>query len=356
MLEINVQKRLGQLDFSAELVIPSQGVTALFGLSGSGKSSLINFISGLLNPDQGRICLNQRTLVDTAKNICLPPNERNVGYVFQDARLFPHYSVQGNLNYGMRNCSQQKFEHIVELLGIGHLLKRYPLTLSGGEKQRVAIGRALLTSPEILLMDEPLSALDLPRKRELLDYLDKLSQEIHIPILYVTHSLDELLRLAERVVLLEQGKIIAYDSVENLWQNPLFSTWKPANEQSVVLSLPVKSHQHQYKMTALSLGTQSLWVNEVITSPQNRARDKVRVCIQSSDVSLALHFPQKTSIRNVLQGKITALLPYENRVDVQIQVDEVYLWATLSQWSYQELQLQEGQSLYAQIKAVSVIK
>ena len=252
MLHIDVKKQLGTLSLEAHLDIPSQGVTALFGLSGSGKSSLINLVSGLINPDEGVIALNDRELFNSAENSCVPINQRNIGYVFQDARLFPHYTVNGNLRYGMKNTSKDEFNYIVELLGIGHLLKRYPITLSGGEKQRVAIGRALLTDPEILLMDEPLSALDLPRKRELMNYLERLSKEINIPILYVTHSLDELLRLAERVVLLTNGKVETYDVLENIWESPLFLPWKQENEQSAVLSLPVFMHNPSYKMTALS--------------------------------------------------------------------------------------------------------
>lgn len=229
MLEINVQKTLGKLHFSADLTLPNQGVTGIFGLSGSGKTTLINLVSGLLQPDAGYIRLNGRELVNCAKGICLPPNQRKMGYVFQDARLFPHYRVKGNLCYGMKKGTDgETFERVVQLLGIEPLLKRYPITLSGGEKQRVAIGRALLSKPDMLLMDEPLSALDLPRKRELLDYLDKLAQDISIPILYVTHSLDELQRLAQQVVLLDQGKVKAYERLNNLLNNPLFKQWKMA--------------------------------------------------------------------------------------------------------------------------------
>lgn len=226
MLHINVQQQLGRLTLRADLQLPTQGVTAIFGLSGSGKTSLINLVSGLTHPDQGFIRLNDRTLVDVENGENLPVHQRKIGYVFQDARLFPHYNVKGNLRYGMKNVSHEDFDYIVQLLGIEPLLKRYPLTLSGGEKQRVAIGRALLTDPDILLMDEPLSALDVPRKRELMQYLESLSKEINVPILYVTHSLDELLRLADRVVLMENGKVKAYDTLENVWNSPLFAPWK----------------------------------------------------------------------------------------------------------------------------------
>ena len=351
MLHIDVKKQLGTLSLEAHLDIPSQGVTALFGLSGSGKSSLINLVSGLINPDEGVIALNDRELFNSAENSCVPINQRNIGYVFQDARLFPHYTVNGNLRYGMKNTSKDEFNYIVELLGIGHLLKRYPITLSGGEKQRVAIGRALLTDPEILLMDEPLSALDLPRKRELMNYLERLSKEINIPILYVTHSLDELLRLAERVVLLSGGKVEAYDVLENIWESPLFLPWKQENEQSAVLSLPVFMHNPSYKMTALSIGDQNIWINQV----EAQINEKVRICIHSSDVSISLNKVEQSSIRNILYGRIVNILELENRVDLKLDIGGKHLWASISKWSFHDLALQLGQLVYAQIKAISVM-
>ena len=351
MLHIDVKKQLGILPLEAHLDIPSQGVTALFGLSGSGKSSLINLVSGLINPDEGVIALNDRELFNSAENVCVPINQRNIGYVFQDARLFPHYTVNGNLRYGMKNTSKDEFNYIVELLGIGHLLKRYPITLSGGEKQRVAIGRALLTDPEILLMDEPLSALDLPRKRELMNYLERLSKEINIPILYVTHSLDELLRLAERVVLLTNGKVEAYDVLESIWESPLFLPWKQGNEQSAVLSLLVFMHNPSYKMTALSIGDQNIWINQV----EAQINDKVRICIHSSDVSISLNKVKQSSIRNTLYGRIVKILELENRVDLKLDIGGKHLWASISKWSFHDLALQLGQLVYAQIKAISVM-
>ena len=351
MLHIDVKKQLGTLPLEAHLDIPSQGVTALFGLSGSGKSSLINLVSGLIDPDEGVISLNDRELFNSAENVCVPINQRNIGYVFQDARLFPHYTVNGNLRYGMKNTSKDEFNYIVELLGIGHLLKRYPITLSGGEKQRVAIGRALLTDPEILLMDEPLSALDLPRKRELMNYLERLSKEINIPILYVTHSLDELLRLAERVVLLTNGKVEAYDVLESIWESPLFLPWKQENEQSAVISLPVFMHNPSYKMTALSIGDQNIWIHQV----EAQLNEKVRICIHSSDVSISLNKVEQSSIRNTLYGRIVKILELENRVDLKLDIGGKHLWASISKWSFHDLALQLGQLVYAQIKAISVM-
>lgn len=351
MLQINVKKQLGQLALQADLQIPEQGVTAIFGLSGSGKTSLINLVSGLTVPDEGFIRLNTRTLVDTETQQNVPAHQRKIGYVFQDARLFPHYTVKGNLRYGANNVSQTDFDYIVELLGIGHLLKRYPLTLSGGEKQRVAIGRALLTDPDILLMDEPLSALDVPRKRELMGYLERLSKEINIPILYVTHSLDELLRLADRVVLMENGKVKAYDSVEKIWNSPIFAPWKGESEQSSVLELPLYLHNPAYAMSALSLGNQALWLNQV----QAEAGERVRVCIYSSDVSVTLVKPQQTSIRNILPGQIVQIERQERRIDIAVLVEGHKIWASVSRWAQNELRFAVGQEVYLQIKAISVV-
>ncbi|OOF36474.1 molybdenum ABC transporter ATP-binding protein ModC [Rodentibacter heidelbergensis] len=351
MLQINIKKQLGKLALEANLQLPVQGVTAIFGLSGAGKTALINLVSGLTQPDEGFIRLNDRTLVDSKTQQNIPVHLRKIGYVFQDARLFPHYTVKGNLCYGAKNVSKAAFEDIVALLGIGHLLKRYPFTLSGGEKQRVAIGRALLTDPDMLLMDEPLSALDLPRKRELMHYLERLSQEINIPILYVTHSLEELLRLADRVVLMENGKVKAYDAVERIWNTEVFAPWKGDNEQSSVFALPVHLHHPSYKMTALSLGNQLLWVHQV----KAKAGEPVRICIYSSDVSIALQKPQQTSIRNLLQGQIVQIDTQDTRVDIAVLVEGHQLWASISKWAQNELGLSVGLNVYVQIKAVSVV-
>ena len=351
MLQINVKKQLGQLALQANIQVPEQGVTAIFGLSGSGKTSLINLVSGLIQPDEGFIRLNDRTLVDMETQESLPTHLRKIGYVFQDARLFPHYTVKGNLCYGMKNVSQDDFNYIVDLLGITHLLERYPLTLSGGEKQRVAIGRALLTDPDILLMDEPLSALDVPRKRELMQYLERLSKEINIPILYVTHSLDELLRLSDRVVLMENGIVKAYDSVEKIWNSAIFAPWKGESEQSSVLALPVHLHNPPYKMTALSLGEQALWIHQV---PEN-VGERVRVCIYSSDVSITLQNPEQTSIRNILRGQVAQIDIQDSRVDLAVLVEGHKIWASISKWAQNELRFAVGQDVYVQIKAVSVM-
>ena len=225
MINIDVVKQLTTFSLEFKQMVPCQGVTAILGVSGAGKSTLINLINGLIKPDQGKISLNDVTLVATKQNIFVPPEQRNIGTVFQDALLFPHLRVIKNLTYGAKNINRQKFDEIINVLNINHLLKRYPAMLSGGEKQRVAIGRALLTNPKLLLMDEPLSALDMPRKKELLNYIDTLVNEFKVPIIYVTHNINEVKRIANYVVILEQGKLLTYGDTHNILQSDYLKEW-----------------------------------------------------------------------------------------------------------------------------------
>ncbi len=219
-MEIAIQHKQGSFRLSVFFQGAESGVTALFGPSGAGKTSVVNMVAGLMRPDAGRIAINGRCLFDSSRGIDLPPEKRRIGYVFQDGRLLPHLSVRANLVYGMRRTpDHQRFvqlEPVVELLGIGHLLKRRPAKLSGGEKQRVAIGRALLTSPALLLMDEPLASLDAVRKDEVLPFIMRLSRKFAIPILYVSHALDEIVALATHLVMLEDGRVLAAGEMQTL--------------------------------------------------------------------------------------------------------------------------------------------
>ena len=351
MLKINVKKTLGMLSLNLNIKIPTRGVTAIFGRSGAGKSSLINLVAGLVTPQSGTIILNDNVLFDSEQKINLPPEKRHIGYVFQEHRLFPHYTVEKNLKYGCKRFNSSYFLQIVELLGIQNLLERFPLSLSGGEKQRVTIGRALLSNPDILLMDEPLSALDLPRKQELLNYLDQLSNQLEIPILYVTHSLDEIIRLADQVILIEEGQIMAFNQVKHIWQHTAFQQWLPEQHPLSLLELPIKSHQTDYQMLELSLGTQSVWVSEL---PRYQLNDNVRITINSKDVSITLAQPQNTSIRNILQGKICQIQQQSQQVNVEVDVEGQKIWASISLWAFNDLQLSIEQAVYLQIKSVSL--
>jgi len=350
MLELNFTQTLGNHCLSINESLPAVGITAVFGVSGAGKTSLINAISGLTKPQQGRIVLNNRVLNDTEKKICLSPEKRRIGYVFQDARLFPHYKVRGNLRYGMAKSMAGQFDKMVSLLGIEALLDRLPGGLSGGEKQRVAIGRALLTAPELLLLDEPLASLDIPRKRELLPYLQRLAREINIPMLYVSHSLEEILHLADKVLVLEDGNVKAFGNLEDVWGSSVMHPWLPQDQQSSVLKVTVLEHHPHYAMTALALGDQHLWVNKLEQPEQST----VRIRVQASDVSLVLQPPVQTSIRNVLRAKVVQCYDNNGQVEVQLEVGGRTLWARISPWARDDLAVKPGQWLYAQIKSVSI--
>ena len=205
MIKIDITHPFQDFTFKAELTLPQKGITSIFGPSGSGKTTLLNFISGKMTPQKGIIKINDRVILNTDKRISLPIHKRGIGYVFQDPTLFPHYSVERNLYYGMKERNEELFEDIVALLGIKSLLKKRIAYLSGGEKQRISIGRALLSSPNILLMDEPLSALDQARKEEILSYLIKIPDRFNIPILYVTHNVKEALFLSHDFIAVDKG-------------------------------------------------------------------------------------------------------------------------------------------------------
>lgn len=350
MLELNFTQTLGTHRLDIHETLPAAGITAVFGVSGAGKTSLINAISGLTQPEAGRIVLNGRVLNDVEKGICLTPEKRRVGYIFQDARLFPHYKVRGNLRYGMAKSMAEQFDKLVALLGIEPLLDRLPGSLSGGEKQRVAIGRALLTAPELLLLDEPLASLDIPRKRELLPYLQRLAREINIPMLYVSHSLDEILHLADKVLVLEAGSVKAFGNLEEVWGSSVMHPWLPQDQQSSILKVTVMEHHPHYAMTALALGDQHLWVNKLDKPVQSA----VRVRIQASDVSLVLQPPTQTSIRNVLRGKVVECYDDNGQVEVRLEVGGRTLWARISPWARDDLGIKPGLWLYTQIKSVSI--
>ncbi|MDU7197994.1 molybdenum ABC transporter ATP-binding protein ModC [Phytobacter diazotrophicus] len=350
MLELNFSQTLGTHRLQVAENLPASGITAVFGVSGAGKTSLINAISGLTRPEQGRIVLNDRVLYDAEKKICLPPEKRRVGYVFQDARLFPHYNVLGNLRYGMAKSMAGQFDKLVALLGIEQFLERLPGGLSGGEKQRVAIGRALLTAPELLLLDEPLASLDIPRKRELLPYLQRLAREINIPVLYVSHSLDEILHLADKVMVLEAGAVKAFGNLEDVWGSSVMNPWLPQEQQSSILKVSVLEQHPHYAMTALALGDQHIWVNR-LDKPLQAA---VRIRIQATDVSLVLQPSGNTSIRNTLRAKVVQNYDLDGQVEVQLDVSGRTLWARISPWARDELNIKPGLWLYAQIKSVSI--
>lgn len=358
MIEIQLTHKLGGITLDVDVTIPSSGITAIFGRSGSGKTSFINTIAGLITPDSGRIKLGERLLFDSRQGVDLAIEKRDIGYVFQDSRLFPHYSVKGNLLYGVKeNHQKSEFDRIVDLLNLSHLLERYPAALSGGERQRVAIARALLSNPQVLLMDEPLASLDLPRKKEVMPFLEKLSKQVNIPILYVTHSLSEILRLADQMVLLESGRVIACDSLESIWASDVMRPWHSFSDQSSLFEARIHSHHEKYALSKVELNTHThIWVQKLDAEPG----EELRLQVRANDVSITLEHSKTTSIRNILPARVIKIEKRESQQGNQSAAvllhlaDECQLWANITHWALDDLQLTEGQQVFAQIKGVSV--
>lgn len=356
MLDLSVRRQQGE--FLVDVGLSSgPGVTALFGRSGSGKSSVINMVAGLARPDAGHIKVDGRVLFDAAAGVDVAPERRRLGYVFQEGRLFPHLSVASNLTFGMNLTPSAErrvaFDDVVDVLGVGHLLDRRPSKLSGGEKQRVAIGRALLASPRILLMDEPLAALDGSRKAELLPFIAKLSRQFAIPILYVSHSMDEVLRLADTLVLMEDGKARAVGSVEDLLSRPELRPLTGRYEAGAVLRATVAGHDATYGMTQLSFGGGMLQVPKADLA----VGTEVRLRIHARDVSIAIDRPTRISIRNMLSVTVTSVQTAEDcLVDVMLDCGGTPLWAQISSSAQASLGLRPGMHVNALVKAVTIAR
>ncbi|MFH1113642.1 MAG: molybdenum ABC transporter ATP-binding protein [Pseudomonadota bacterium] len=354
MLRIKVRKSLGNFTVDVAFSTAAVGVTALFGRSGAGKTSVINMIAGLFPPDEGVMEVNGRTLFDSRKSVDLPPEKRRCGYVFQDGRLFPHLTVKGNLMYGMRLVPRSErcvnYDQVVEMLGIDHILERRPAKLSGGEKQRVAVGRALLTSPSLLLMDEPLASLDNARKGEVLPFVARLPREFSIPIVYVSHSLDEILNLADSVVLLESGRVAATGNVEDLMSQFDLQRFAGAFDAGVVLAAVVEEHDKTGGLTILRFSGGILKV-PLADVPVG---DRVRVRIRSRDVAIALNRPTKISVQNVFPATVEEMVETsESIVDVRLNIGHP-LFSRITPAAKADLDLTPGRQVFALVKSVAI--
>ncbi len=278
------------------------GVTVLFGRSGSGKTTIANAVAGLLRPEKGRVAVDDRVLMDSENGLWLPPHRRRLGYVFQEGRLFPHLTVRQNLGYGRwfapKGARKEKPEHVIEMLGIGHLLDRRPGALSGGEKQRVAIGRALLSAPRLIIADEPLAALDEARKAEILPYFERLRDEVATPILYVSHSAAEVARLATTVIALENGRVVGQGPAEQVLGDPTV-TPLGARSAGAVLTASVIAH-HDDGLTELSAHGCPLFLPRIA----NAAGSQTRIRIAAHDVILSRDRPEGLSALNILPGTV----------------------------------------------------
>ena len=327
------------------------GVTALFGRSGSGKTTIVNAVAGLMRPDHGRIEADGRVLSDSVTRRFLPPHRRGVGYVFQQARLFPHLNVRQNLLYGrwFARGPGAEFGRIVDLLGIGALLSRRPAALSGGERQRVALGRAILSNPRLLLMDEPLAALDQARKAEILPYLERLRDETGLPILYVSHSPAEVARLATTIVLIEAGRVVAAGPAAAILSDPATAPVLGLREAGAILTGRVAAHDSD-GLSRLDLPAGPVWLAHVEAAPGT----VLRLRILAQDVMIALDRPQGISALNVLPATIRDLTRAETGVLVRLDVGAETLLARITQRSAEGLDLRPGLAVHAVLKAVSV--
>ena len=350
MIDVRLRKNFGSFNVDVEFSSESMGITVLAGPSGSGKTTIINMIAGLVRPDEGHIHINGRTLFDSKKGIDCPVQQRRCGYIFQDGRLFPHMNVRKNLLYG-NNGNLSRLDDITSLLGIEHLMERMPSKLSGGEKQRVAMGRALLMQPDILLMDEPLASLDPERKEELLSYIDRLPQQFDIPVFYVTHSRREILRLSDELIRVEKGRIQ--------------STGKPAGEYH---GLGISEGNGEYysvfdcritdfdgKFGVISAEFAGGIIH--ILSDEAPEQKKFRAAIKAADVTVSLAAPdaENISTTNIFRGTVQSL-EESSAGSILVHTDiGAPLAAHISRASSSRLGLAPGREIYLLVKAVSMI-
>jgi molybdate transport system ATP-binding protein len=350
---VELQHRFASIQMDIAFEVPSPGVTVLFGPSGSGKSTVINAAAGLLRPDTCRIVVDGQVFADTRAGIWLPPERRRAGLVFQDSRLFPHMSVATNLRFGMRRVGSGTigFDDIVELLGIAPLLDRRPHTLSGGERQRVAIGRALLAQPHLLLMDEPLASLDSARKAEILPYLIRLKTALSLPVVYVTHALDEIVRLADSLVLIEAGRVAAFGSVSDVASRadlPLAQR----DDGGAVLLCRVSQHDTGRALTLLEGAGAVFWVPLLDLPPDATCR----VRIPAREVILAGKSPEGISLHNIVAGTVNQIVDDATRRSVMVGIDlpRGALLSRVTPDAIVRLGLSAGSPVLALIKSTSI--
>ena len=369
MIELSLKLTRRDFTLDVALQLPGRGISALFGPSGCGKTTVLRALAGLERA-AGRVALGDVVWQDDAQRRWLPTHQRPLGYVIQEAALFPHLDVRANLDYGRKRSgakgwrgsdpAAQSFalDTVIDLLGIAPLLGRRPATLSGGERQRVAIARALATAPQLLLMDEPLAALDAPRKAEILPYLERLHRELALPIVYVTHAMDEVARLADHLVLLDAGRVRAAGPLAELLARPDLPLARQ-DDAGVVITATVDAHDKAYGLSRVTFAGGALWVGETAAAPG----ETVRARVLARDVSVTRQAPQQTSVVNVLPVRLEALQADRSTALLQLQVGAgapdgavpVRLLARITRRSAETLALRPGDALFAQIKGVALM-
>jgi molybdate transport system ATP-binding protein len=353
-LAIDIRHRLGTFAIDARFEAGS-GLIALFGRSGAGKTSIINIIAGLIRPEQAKVSVDGVVLVDTARGVFVPRHRRRIGYVFQEGRLFPHLTVRQNLLYGRWFAPQADrhgdLDRVVDLLGLGGLLDRRPGRLSGGEKQRVAIGRALLADPRLLLMDEPLASLDEGRKAEILPYIERLRDQSRVPIVYVSHSVAEVARLASTVVLLSEGKVAAVGPTSVIMQRLDLFPLTGRAEAGAVVEATVERHDEAFGLTELR-SQAGLWKLSRLDAPVGT---RLRLRVRARDVMLAKSAPVDLSALNVLPGIVADIAGDGGPiVDIRLDCSGEALLARLTRYSVARLGLAPGAPVFALVKSVAL--
>lgn len=354
MIEVDVALTAGTFDLRVAFT-NAEGITALFGRSGSGKSLTLSLIAGLARPTRGRITLDGRALVDTEQQIFIPMHKRRIGLVFQDALLFPHLSVKQNLLYGRwfapRTERQILLDQVVDTLGIGHLLARQPGLLSGGEKQRVAIGRALLSCPKLLLFDEPLAALDMERKLEILPLIERLRDEFEIPIVYVSHAVEEVVRLAALVVLIEAGKVKEIGPPNEVFETFAGESAESRFDLSSALTVKVRGTDEDYGLTELVHPAGTIW----LAGRAGAVGGTPRIIVKATDVVLAIDPPHHVSVRSCLAGTIDHVKENGPLATVAVTLDGTgQLFSVATRQAVNELGLVPGARVYALIKTAAL--
>lgn len=351
MLEVAVGTRLGAFELEAALRVPAGSVLGLLGRSGSGKTTLINIIAGLLRPARGLVQLEGRTLTDIARGVDVPPEGRRIGYVFQDSRLFPHLRVADNLRYGAKRARAATpligYEETVALLALAPLLARRPHELSGGERQRVALGRALLAQPRLLLLDEPLAAIDAAHREELLPYLESLRERLAIPVVYVSHQLDEVLRLASELALLEGGRVLAQGAVAEVSLRPEMQRVVPAECIGAVLDGTIERRSGAEAQLRIGAGTLQ------VSAPAAPVGTRLRLQVLARDVILATEPVRGLSVRNALPGTVTGIRREPQGVLVEVDVGGARVLSRITVQALEALALTPGLPVWALFKAVS---
>jgi molybdate transport system ATP-binding protein len=353
-VEISLAHDFPGFTLDVAFALPRAGVTALFGVSGAGKTTIVNAIAGTFRPRRGRVVIAGRTVLDTEAGVFVPAARRRTGYVFQDARLFPHMSVENNLLFGWRRAAEKasagEIAHVVALLGLAPLLQRRPRALSGGEKSRVALGRALLSSPQILLLDEPLAALDAQRRAEILPYLERLRDEAKMPMLYVSHALDEVARLADDIVVIRQGRAAAQGSVFDILTGLELPALAGAPPLGAVIAATVAA-QRDDGLTALAFDGGTILVSRLAAA----VGAKVRLRVRAEEIMLALEEPRAISANNVLAALVLAVGGEgDAQADVQLACGNTRLVARITRASAARLGLAPGKAVFAIVKSVTV--